>query len=164
MIDSTNDIPSPGDAPDRWLPALTEILDEQEHITAELESLSVAQAALIERSATDELLTLLGRRQELLDAALASARRIEPFVAQWDAFMGALPDTERSVSVARVRTIQDRIDRIGSRDEKDRADLAKQRSALTSELASVGHSRGAIAAYASPESRTTNPRFQDREG
>ena len=60
--------------------------------------------------------------------------------------------------------VQDRIDRIGSRDERDRADLAKQRNELTTELAGVGRSRGAIAAYASPNSRTTNPRFQDRNG
>ena len=164
MIDTTNDTPKPGDAPTGWLPMLTAILDEQEASTSELESLSALQAGLIERSATDELLMLLKQRQRLLDTTLTSARRMEPFVEEWDAFMDTLPDDERAVFVARVRTIQDRIDRIGSRDEQDRADLARQRDELTSELASVGRSRGAIAAYAGPGSRTPNPRFQDREG
>lgn len=164
MIDTTNNTPSPSDAPSVWLPSLTTILDEQDASTSELEALSEKQAALIERAETDELLSLLGQRQRLLDAALTSAHRLEPFVEQWEDFMGALPEEQRTVCVARVRTIQDRIDRIGSRDERDRADLAKQRNELTTELAGVGRSRGAIAAYASPNSRTTNPRFQDRNG
>jgi hypothetical protein len=154
---------NPGEPPENWLPALTAILDEQDASTTELESLSARQAEVIERSATDELLSLLGRRQSLLDSALTSARRLEPFVERWEAFMGALHEPERSVFVDRVRVIQNRIDRIGARDDQDRAELSKQRNALTSKLANVGHSRGAIAAYASPGQAKPNPRFQDRE-
>lgn len=164
MIDTTNESPNPTDAPATWLPALSAILDEQDESTAELESLSLLQAGIIERSATDELLSLLGRRQRLLDEALASARRLEPFVERWDAFMDALPSDQRSAFVDRVRMIQDRVDRIGSRDERDRADLAKQRNQLTSELAVVGRSRGALSAYAGAGAHKPSPRFQDREG
>jgi len=91
MIDSTKNTPSPTDAPAGWLPTLTTILDEQDASTSELEALSEKQASLIERAETDELLSLLGQRQRLLDAALTSAHRLEPFVEQWDEFMGALP-------------------------------------------------------------------------
>lgn len=164
MIDTTGHIPKPDDAPASWLPMLTAILDEQDASTAELETLSGLQAGLIERSATDELLSLLGRRQRLLDAALASAHRLEPFVERWEDFMGALPEDRRRALIARVRLIQDRIDRIGSRDERDRADLARQRNELTAELATVGHSRGALAAYAGPGKQAPHPRFQDRNG
>lgn len=164
MIENADNTHAPSDDPAGWLPALESILDEQDRSTTELETLSERQAGLVERSETDELLTLLGRRQRLLDAALGSAHRLEPFVRRWDEFMGALPQERRGEIIGRVRAIQDRIDRIGARDERDRADLARQRQTITAELAGVGNSRGALAAYANPGQRTPNPRFQDRNG
>ena len=119
---------------------------------------------LCERSETDDLLRVLGRRQTLLEAALASAKRLEPFLARWDEFMDALPQPERGALVERVRAIQQRVDRIATADEDDRRRLTAQRNDLTAELAGVGRSRGALAAYASPGSRSPNPRFQDRKG
>jgi len=164
MIDTTTNPPRPDDDPTTWAPALRGLLDEQDNATAELESLCQRQAELIEHSATDELLELLAHRQRLLESAMHSARRIEPFVERWEEFMNALGERERDTMVGRVRAIQERIDRIGSRDELDREALAKRRSELTSELADVGRSRGALAAYAGPGGGKPNPRFQDREG
>ena len=157
---------APGDAGPAWMVTLRAKVGPlaRSKRLRMVRTVDTAHHLRFERAETDELLNLLGQRQRLLDAALTSAHRLEPFVEQWEDFMGALPEEQRTVCVARVRKIQDRIDRIGSRDERDRADLAKQRNELTTELAGVGRSRGAIAAYASPNSRTTSPRFQDRNG
>jgi len=163
MIDAVNNIPSPTDEPSSWTPLLTAILDEQDESTAELESLSEQQTELIDRSATDDLLRLLGQRQRLLDSALTTAKRLEPFTENWDAFMGALPALDREGFVSRVRMIQDRIDRISARDESTRTSLVEQRNTLTEELASVGNSRGAMAAYTGKSNYRPSPRFQDRE-
>lgn len=74
---------------------LIERLGEQRDLFGELIELAGHQRALIEAGRTDELLALLGRRQQRVDRLRQIGAELEPYRDRWGEFLAALPEQPR---------------------------------------------------------------------
>ena len=137
------------------------LLEEQEQLFAQLDSLGEQQTRLVEDDDAEGLLTLLAERQRLIDSIAANNEILSPYRARWGAFLGELADPERDRLRRRVDIVAELAGRIAVRDESHRQLLELRRTRVATELTKVGRARGAVAAYGQAAGAT--PRFQDRE-
>ncbi len=156
-------LPPPHDDPSRWVPRLTQILDEECRVCRQLEALGASQGALIRDGDTDSLLRVIAERQELIDRISLLSEQIEPFRRQWESLLGRVPGPQRKVLQDCVSELASLVERIGQRDDEDRAALERRRAAVSDELVGVSRSRGALAAYAN-RNAPARAHFQDRNG
>lgn len=154
--------------PDVWAPRLARVLDRQREIYEKLELLSLSQAQLISEDQTDDLLAVLGQRQTLIEQLSALNEEMAPFAERWSELAPRLSEQHRESLRQRFDDVGRLVESITRRDEGDRRALEARRSSVGSELQSLTHSRGAVAAYTrvqTPGGREAlNPRFQDRRG
>ncbi|MHC4976285.1 MAG: flagellar export chaperone FlgN [Planctomycetota bacterium] len=152
----------PYDDPGVWVPRLQRILMEQATCYAELDSLSRQQSERIHNDDTDALLSVLARRQEIIDRLTSLATDFAPFRERWSSLMSQIDGglstslNESLESLARV------MDAIATRDDHDRLVLEKRREALSRGVAEVRSGHGAINAYKSNSQQVHVPRYQDR--
>lgn len=141
---------------------LDALLDEQHELLARLEALSCRQSALIEGDDDQSLLALLAERQDVVDRLSASRHELLSGRQGWDRVLERFPETRRQVIRGRLEQIAELARVVAARDEADRRRLEARRDRLSEELADLGKSRGALAAYGT---RVTDqgPSFQDTE-
>lgn len=137
------------------------LLEEQEALFSQLDSLGEQQTRLVEADDAESLLTLLAERQRLIDSIAANNGSLAPYRMRWAAFLGELPEPERDRLRRRVDIVAELAGRIAVRDESHRALLETRRARVATELGQLGRARGAVAAYG--QSAGPTPRFQDRE-
>lgn len=152
-----------------WLPAVFRALDEQHVLCSRLAELGEEQAIHVESGKTDELMRVLGDRQQLLDRIVRINTRLEPFRSRREAIFPRLTDQQRGQIEQRIESIAGLVDRVRRRDDQDRQALEKQRKSVAEELAGIGKLKGAVAAYAGAAetvARSSNrgARFQDHLG
>ncbi len=156
------------DNPDIWAPRLARILDRQREVYERLELLSLSQAQLIHEDQTDDLLTVLGQRQSLIEQLTALNDELTPFTERWSELSVRLSERHRDDLRRRFDDVGRLVDSITRRDEADRRALEARRSSVGSELQSLTRTKGAVAAYARAQSpgvrESPDPRFQDRRG
>lgn len=154
--------------PEVWAPRLARVLDRQREIYERLELLSLSQARLISDDQTDDLLAVLGQRQSLIEQLTVLNDELTPFAERWSELAPRLSEELREGLRQRFDDVSRLVESITRRDEGDRRALEARRSSVGSELQSLTHSRGAVAAYArvqTPGGREAQaPRYQDRRG
>lgn len=144
---------------------LAGIIDEEHALCIELDSLSLAQSAMVEGGDTDGVLEVLGRRQQIIDRIVVLNTELSPLRERRDELLAVLPAGERQRVRARVDEIADTVERVRARDEQDRQAMERRRTGIAGELSGLTRARGAIAAYGAPAAADTNgARFQDRKG
>ncbi|MBL8963621.1 MAG: flagellar export chaperone FlgN [Phycisphaeraceae bacterium] len=143
-------------------PAVERLLEAQRVLYVELDALSRRQADLIESEATDELLGVLGKRQEVLDRIQAVNDAIAPVRANWRGFLETIAQDQRARLGSKVDAITSLIEAITSRDNADRRMMIEGRDRLATELAGVDKARAAAGAYG-VRSAGGRPVYQDRE-
>lgn len=105
----------------------------------------------------EELLGALRERQRVVDRLTACQREVE---AMREA--GDVVDPRALARIDRLEAMAARVlEQVRERDERLREVLRERRDALAGELAGVGRSRGAIAAYGA--AGAGGARYQDRE-
>lgn len=152
-------------APDRWLPRLLRVLDDQADLYTQLDNLGQQQSKQIADSDTNALLNTLARRQNVIDRIAERNTEVEPFAADWPALLSKLPDDERTTLRSRIDRLDNLVATIAARDEQDRLVLEQRRNKISSELNSVSKQRSAVNAYTkAPANNVPAPRYQDRQG
>jgi flagellar biosynthesis/type III secretory pathway chaperone len=146
----------------RWFGAVVGLLDEQCELCGRLERLGAEQSGHVEAGRTEELLSVLSRRQEVLDRVVQINEILEPFRANRESVMSRLPASDREALQGRIDRIAETVDRVRRRDDEDRRRLEQQRKSVADELSGMTRLRGAAAAYAS--NAATASRFHDRHG
>lgn len=136
------------------------LLEEQRGVFERLEELARSQGELIEQDRTEELLALMGERQELIERAGAIAGELQPMRAGWDAIAGDASDAERAAVAGLARAVDALIGRIVEADRRDEQRLGARRAELSMELGGLSRGRSASNAYAGPSG--ARPRYQDR--
>ncbi|MEM1424863.1 MAG: flagellar export chaperone FlgN, partial [Planctomycetota bacterium] len=157
-------IEGPHDNPELWLPRLARILDEQIGLYRTLADLSERQSAIIASGETDDLLSLLGQRQTLVERVTALNTDLEPFTARWNELSSRLPQARKDEVRDRLDTLEGLVSKIAKRDDQDRRALEQRRDAVSTELKGDTQRRGAMNAYAASAQQAHVPRYQDREG
>ncbi|MHC4991606.1 MAG: flagellar export chaperone FlgN [Planctomycetota bacterium] len=151
----------PDPATDVSADQLIEILERQQDLVDQLDGLAQGQLALIDAGASDDLLRLLGDRQAIMDELAAGQDGLNGLVA---ALRGRedVADGQRERISQLVEEIGDRLTRIVSRDEQDRARLQTTRERTAQEISGLHTARKAQHAYVN--ARTRSNRFADRQG
>ena len=149
--------------PQNWAPRLGRIVVQQRGLYERLDQLSRAQSQLIAQDRTDELLGVLGQRQELIDELGRLNEEMAPFVAQWSELSGLLPDQERSLLRESFDEVSRLVTEIGQRDDADRRALESRKAQIGGEIGGIVNARGAMVAYAGPGG-SLSPQYQDRQG
>lgn len=152
-----------------WLPAVIRALDEQQVLCSRLAELGDEQALHVQAGRTEELMRVLGDRQQLLDRIVRINSRLEPFRSRRENLLPRLNDQQRGQIEQRIESIAGLVDRVRRRDDQDRQILELQRKTVADELAGIGKLKGAVAAYAGAaetvaRSSTRGARFQDHMG
>ncbi|MCA9312183.1 MAG: flagellar protein FlgN [Phycisphaerales bacterium] len=156
-------IPSPHDRPEVWGPRLLRILEQQVGQFQELDGMSREQAALISAGRSDELLSLLGARQVVVDRITRLNGELEPFLASWKSLADDLPAHLRDDVRGRMQELDELVRTIAARDDADQRALEQRRVGVQDELAALSRNRNAVAAYAS-NGAVNRPHYQDRSG
>jgi predicted nuclease with TOPRIM domain len=151
--------PSPGGGHAR----LAELLEQQESLFLRLDALSRRQSQLVLDEQTDDLLRVLGERQELVEALEQASREAEPYRRRWDEVLAAAAPAQRERIRAQVERLAQLAAEIAARDDADRREIERRRDRLAGDLAGVGRVRGAVAAYG-PVRQRPAAKFQDTEG
>ncbi len=142
---------------------LVRLLEKQEGLFRRLGALSAKQGQLVRQDKTDELLTVLGQRQQLVGELTGVSGELESYREQWDAVMATADEALRERLVAKVELLGEMAAEIARQDAADRKVLAKRRDGLAEDLTGVGRMQGAVAAYGAAKLRPA-AKFQDMEG
>lgn len=133
--------------PTQWLSPVRQLLDEQVELCLAFEQLSTQQSSLIAAGSIDDLIALLGRREELLERIVAIHRMLEPFHSRYAELLDELANSDRVSLQGRVDAVAGVVERIRVQDDVDRRALEQQRQSVADELAGMARVRGAAAAY-----------------
>lgn len=150
--------------PDIWMPHLLAVLDRQLDLYGALDMLGAEQGKLIANGHTDALLTVLSKRQAVVEQLTLLNAQVEPFTAAWPTLVDRLPRAHRDAIAARLDGLGRLVETIRARDDADRRALEEQRNVVAKELNSAGQQRHAVAAYGKSAAASSTPRYQDREG
>jgi hypothetical protein len=127
--------------------ALIALLTEQRTLYSQLGELAGTQRGLITGGEPEQLLSVLGERQKLVDRLDAIGRRMKPYLESWKGFRA----TMAPVDALRVdRLLGDVNTMLAGILEKDKADaqlLAARKSSTAKAMEAVSIGRQAGAAY-----------------
>ncbi len=130
-------------------PRLIELLTRQRDLFADLIDLAGRQRELIEAAKTDDLLSLLGRRGELVSRLQSLAADVEPYRRQWEPFLAALPDDQRRVIGSLLDELRDHQQTIATIDARDSDLLRQGQRQLMVQAGRIQQASGALRAYGS---------------
>ena len=144
----------------RIFATLSPMLDEAQSLLARLDALSKRQGEFIDDGAPERLLGLLEERQVVIDRLSEIIAAADPLRARLERAPGASTAQKQSVR-DRLNAISEGVGWISLRDKKDGERLQQRRDDIAGQLAGLGASRTAHAAYGS--ARPAGPRFQDKQ-
>lgn len=128
-------------------PRLIELLMRQRALFAELITLADRQRELIEAARTDELLSLLGRRGELVSRLQSLAADAEPYRRQWESFLGTLAEEQRRGIGRLLDELRQHQQTIAAIDARDSDLLRQGQQQLMSQVGRIQQASGALRAY-----------------
>jgi ABC-type transporter Mla subunit MlaD len=156
--------------PADWPQRLHGLLQSQRELAVEMAALAERQSSLIRDGLTDELLSLLARRQQIVDQLLARRRELAELTGWLDQRAGELDATTRQRLRDLIAQVTGALEAVASRDREDQQSLRAGCEAVATELSQLDLSRAARAAYtrsAPGFPRSSDPaaaRLADRKG
>lgn len=132
---------------DQDLDALIDLLTEQRDLYVELKAQAGHQRDLITGDAPEQLLSVLGERQRLLDRLLALSNDIRPYQERWDQVRRTMSDDQDRQVARLVRQVNTILSEILQQDERDAQLLASRKSTTAQKVEAVRSGRQVGAAY-----------------
>jgi hypothetical protein len=148
----------------QWSDQLISLLERQQTLVRRLLDLAEGQAALINRGSTDELLSLLGQRQRLVDTFVATQDDLTRLTTDLDQRLASAPPGARGRIRQLLGAVGDALAEIVARDSIDQQSLRTTRDAARDELSRVGVARVAHSAYRPAAVPAALSRFADQHG
>jgi len=143
---------------------LRPLLDRQHQLYAELKSLSDQQKQTLQQGSTTDLLTILAKRQGIVDQLGRLAEELAPLREQWDSLIEKLAEDDRQSLRSLVLETQELAQSVMQQDDVDQSQLRDMRRTVAHELSQVNQTAAARNAYgvAKNTGPSTPPRFADR--
>lgn len=139
-----------------------DLLRRQRDLYAQLQSLGADQSTFIRQGATEQLLSLLAKRQNLVDQLGQVAAQIAPHRDQIAELARAQSSGEIKLLVDEIRGL---LEQIIVQDDAGRKDLEAARDGVAGQLRQVTGAGVAAGAYQSQASSGPTPsRFTDQRG
>jgi hypothetical protein len=123
------------------------LLDRQRQLYRNLQVLVERQAELVSAGNPDGLLQLLAQRQTILEDIKKTNDALLPFRQRWDAICQMLDAPQRAEATAAINEINERLQTIMQRDQKDSEMLQLRCRKIGTELQAARVGRSAIRAY-----------------
>jgi FlgN protein len=149
-----------------WPDQLIELLERQQTLASELTEMTDHQGILIHDGRTDDLLMLLGRRQGVVDAFVATQDELAGLTVDLDDRLTGIAASKRERIRSLLGAIGHALTHVMERDGRDQQALQDSCDRTRRELSGLGNARAAHHAYrpshAAPASGAN--RFADRQG
>lgn len=126
---------------------LLSLLDRQRQLYRTLQGLAETQADLVSTGNPDGLLGVLARRQSLLEDVKKTNDALLPFRQRWDAICQMLDEPQRTQAAEAINEINERLQTIMRRDQKDSEMLQLRCRRIGQELQTSRMGRAAMRAY-----------------
>jgi hypothetical protein len=123
------------------------LLDRQRQLYRNLQALVEKQADLVTAGNPDGLLQILAQRQTLLEDVKKTNDALLPFRQRWDAICQMLDEPQRTQATGAINEINERLQTIMQRDQKDSEMLQLRCRKTGQELQTSRVGRSAIRAY-----------------
>jgi len=147
-----------------WVDQLVALLEEQHAIYVKFEQFSIRQSQLVQDGQTDELLSLLAQRQQLIDQLTLLNNRIEPYRERWSQMWTDLDEADQQRVRELIEQVQHLIEKIVDQDGKDRSVLQDRRDQLIGNISRVRQSGAAHRAYGQDPHDPQRARYTDQQG
>jgi len=144
-------------------PEVMTLLRRQAALFDALGTLSRDQRGAIEQGSPDAILSLLARRQQVVEQLTGLAGELEPYRVQWAATRDRLEAVQREEADRLVAASEQHLEGILERDEHDRSLLQQARQKAGEELTRINRSGQAMNAYGATPPVGMN-RYTDRCG
>lgn len=142
---------------------LFELLGRQRDLYSELAGLSAQQSGLIADGEAEALLTVLSRRQSLVEQLGVINDQIGPYRGRVPQIAESLPGAQREALRSLVDQVQELLKSIIDQDDRDRAQLEAARTQVSDEATRAARAGVALGAYRQQPARPT-ARFADHAG
>ena len=139
-----------------------ELLTRQRLLYEHLDGMSRQQTELISTGQAESLLSLLGKRQQIINQLNDIQRALEPFRAVWDQTIAGMDDASREQASQMVKETEQVLSRIIAQDEQDRSQLEKAKDAVGNQLSQAKQGGAAVNAYRAAAQGAA--RYTDRKG
>ena len=123
-------------------------LREQVDCYRRLAKLAEMQHVHVQQSQTEQLLTVLASRQELLDRLKLYERTVAPERKRWSAFLGELPGTYREMAEGLMAETRRLLEEITTADRNDALVLQQQKLNLGRQINQASAARQVNKNYA----------------
>ena len=130
------------------------LLERQRQLYRTLQALADRQAELVSAGNPDGLLQVLAQRQTLLEEVKKTNDALLPFRQRWDAICQMLDDQQRTQVSAAINEINERLQAIMRRDQKDSEMLQLRCRKIGQEMQTSRVGRTAMRAYDGTASQT----------
>lgn len=153
-------------SPEECARELARLLDEQTAVCRRILEKTRMQQILVEETREDELLSLLGDKQKLIDEHQKLSGRAAPFRAQWESRSrdAAGPDAHALVEKAwnGLREVLDEVIRL---EDESRAFLEKQKNRVSMDIGKLQRGKIVNKAYGGGAYKAPSaPRYSDKQG
>jgi len=130
--------------------ALIGLLTEQRELYVRLRALTDSQRSLITGDDPEQLLTVLGERQKLIDRLERLAERMRPYQQKWPQLRSELAPAESERVDRLLAEVNALLAAILEKDKADAQLLAARKGVVAQAMATLKTDKQARAAYAAP--------------
>lgn len=123
------------------------LLERQRRLYRSLQALADRQAQLVSAGNPDGLLQVLAQRQGVLEEVKKTNDALLPFRQRWDGICQMLDEEQRTAVSAAINEINDHLQAIMQRDQKDSEMLQVRCRQVGQELQGARLGRNALKAY-----------------
>lgn len=138
------------------------LLGRQRDLYLQLKSLADQQGQLIETGATEQLLSLLARRQGLIDMLGQCSAEISPYRARIGEIAEQADGKVSEQIKSLVQEVRSLLESIMEQDDRGRQNLAESRDAVSHQLKQAAGAGAAIHAYGPKAGIQAAARYTDR--
>ncbi|MEM6392331.1 MAG: flagellar export chaperone FlgN [Planctomycetota bacterium] len=142
--------------------ALIALVTEQRDQYTALKSLADQQQALIEQGQAEQLLSVISKRQSVIDRLGDLSRQLDPHRATLTQLVESTQDDTNAALRTLVREVQDLLQSIIQQDQRDTQQLQAARDQVATTIKTTNTSRAVHAAYQRQQSNTN--RFTNQQG
>ncbi|GAB4111149.1 MAG: hypothetical protein Kow00105_19820 [Phycisphaeraceae bacterium] len=169
MTDTPLTTPSPTtgyDHPDpkAGFEVMFRLLTEQRDLYRQLKALSDQQSASIREGSTEQLLSVLSQRQNVIDSLSRLNAELAPYRDRWSQISDSVGDARKTQLRDMLDEIEQLLQQVVAQDEKDREDLKLAQQQIGTQLTRVGQAGRVLKAYAPSGSEARPAVFTDRQG
>jgi hypothetical protein len=136
---------------------MLDLLKRQRQLFGELQKQSLEQRALIKAQQNEELLSLLARRQKIVDAIGQVHQQSARYRRQWDEMKGRMPEALRGEISGLLSELQQMLNLIIEQDQQDCQELSASKQLVAREMNQTARARTANTYYGGPGMPKNNP-------